>query len=130
MTRSEKHIFNPNRLEELLEEWKDILHLEQWDIELRISRQKDFLEGDNQGEITFNKVECQAIIHILDPFDWVDTPFKQDMEKTLVHELLHIIYADFEPEDSNSLQYTLWHRSIDSTARVLVSLKRKGEAFR
>lgn len=130
MAQSEEHLFNPDRLEELLEEWKSILHLGQWDIELRRSRQVDFLEGDNQGEITFNRVECQAIIRILDPIDWVDTPFKQDMEKTLVHELLHIIYADFEPEDSNSLQYTLWHRSIDSMARVLVSLKRKGEAVK
>ena len=130
MMRSEEHLFKLDRLEELLEEWKSILHLEQWDIVLRRSRQKDFLEGDNQEEVTFNSVECQAIIRILDPVDWVDTPFKQDMEKTLVHELLHLIYADFEPEDQNSLQYTLWHRSIDSTARVLVSLKRKGEAFR
>lgn len=130
MAQSEEHLFNPDRLEELLEEWKSILHLGQWDIELRRSRQVDFLEGDNQGEITFNRVECQAIVRILDPIDWVDTPFKQDMEKTLVHELLHLIYADFEPEDSNSLQYTLWHRSIDSMARVLVSLKRKGEAVK
>lgn len=130
MTRSEEHLFKIDHLEELLEEWKSILHLEQWDIVLRRSRQKDFLEEDNQGEITFNNVECQAIIRILDPIDWVDTPFNQDMEKTLVHELLHIIYADFEPEDSNSLQYTLWHRSIDSTARALVSLKRKGEAMK
>ena len=130
MARSEEHLFNIDRLEELLEEWKSILHLEQWDIELRRSRQIDFLEEDNQGEITFNKVECQAIIRILDHIDWVDTPFKQDMEKTLVHELLHIIYADFEPKDSNSLRYTLWHRSIDSTARALVSLKRKGEAMK
>ena len=130
MTQSEKSIFNHNHLEELLEEWKGILHLEQWDISLGIRRQKDFLEGDNQGEITFNRVECQAIIRILDPIDWVDIPFNQDMEKTLVHELLHIIYADFEPEDSDSLQYTLWHRSIDSMARVLVSLKRKGEAVK
>ena len=130
MAQSEEHLFNPDRLEELLEEWKSILHLGQWDIELRRSRQVDFLEGDNQGEITFNRVECQAIVRILDPIDWVDTPFKQDMEKTLVHKLLHIIYADFEPEDSNSLQYTLWHRSIDSMARVLVSLKRKGEAVK
>jgi hypothetical protein len=128
--RSEEHLFKLDRLEELLEEWKSILHLEQWDISLRIRRQKDFLEGDNQGEITFNRVECQAIIHILDPIDWVDILFNQDMEKTLVHELLHIIYADFEPEDSDSLQYTLWHRSIDSMARVLVSLKRKGEAVK
>lgn len=130
MARSEEHLFNLDRLEEFLEEWKSILHLEQWDIELRRSRQIDFLEEDNQGEVTFNKVECQAIIRILDHIDWVDTPFKQDMEKTLVHELLHLIYADFEPEDSNSLQYTLWHRSIDSMARVLVSLKRKGEAMK
>ena len=130
MVQSEEHLFNLDYLEELLEEWKSILHLEQWDIELRRSRQIDFLEEDNQGEITFNKVECQAIIRILDHIDWVDTPFKQDMEKTLVHELLHLIYADFEPEDSNSLQYTLWHRSIDSMARVLVSLKRKGEAMK
>ena len=130
MMQSEKTIFNLNRLGELLEEWKSILHLQQWDISLGIRREKDFLEGDNQGEITFNRVECQAIIHILDPVDWVDTPFKQDMEKTLVHELLHIIYADFEPEDSDSLQYTLWHRGIDSMARVLVSLRRKGEAVK
>ena len=49
MAQSEEHLFNLDRLEELLEEWKSILHLEQWDIILRRSRQKDFLEGDNQG---------------------------------------------------------------------------------
>lgn len=40
MARSEEHLFNFDRLDELLEEWKSILHLEQWGIELRISRQK------------------------------------------------------------------------------------------
>ena len=51
MTQSEKPIFNLNHLEELLEEWKSILHLEQWGISLRIRRQKDFLEGDNQARV-------------------------------------------------------------------------------
>ena len=40
MTRSEEYILNLNHLEELLVEWKSILHLEQWDIELKRSRQK------------------------------------------------------------------------------------------
>ena len=68
MAQSEEHLFNLDRLEELLEEWKSIL-------------------PKNAGK-----------------------PLALAMGSTS--------------------KYTLWHRSIDSTARVLVSLKRKGEAFR
>ncbi len=48
-----------------------------------------------------------------------------DLEETLVHELLHLTCAPFEPEHG-SLAHTLMEQTIDMLAKTLVRLKRGG----
>jgi hypothetical protein len=124
--RVEKKLLSVNELEALLFEWQNQLCLTEWDIALKIVRRSEFGEEDNQADITYNESTGQGIIRILDPVDWDNALFNQDMEKGLVHELLHLMWRDFEPDDEESREHVLWHRRLEATARIMVALKRRG----
>lgn len=124
--RVEQKLLSIEELEALLFEWQGRLCLTEWDIAVKIVRRSEFGEEDNQADITYNKLSAQAIIRILDPIDWDNDLFNQDMEKALVHELLHLMWHDFEPADEKSLERVLWHRRLETTARIMVMLKRSG----
>lgn len=126
--RVEQKLLSFEELEALLFEWQGRLCLTEWDIAVKIVRRSEFGEEVNQADITYNKLSAQAIIRILDPIDWDNALFNQDMEKALVHELLHLMWHDFEPADEKSLEHVLWHRRLETTARIMVMLKRSGLA--
>ncbi|WP_303840982.1 hypothetical protein [Selenomonas ruminantium] len=126
--RVEQKLLSIEELEALLDEWQSRLCLTEWDIALKIARRSEFGEEDNQGDIIYNKLSAQAIIRILDPIDWDNALFNQDMEKALVHELLHLMWHDFEPAAEESREHVLWHRRLETTARIMVMLKRSGLA--
>ena len=120
-------ILTQEELNEACEEWQNILRLNHWDIYAAITRSSDFSGNENEGEIDYFLEKGDAAIRILDPVDYPqDTPFKQDMEQTLVHELLHLYFAPFQPDkDADELKYAYWERAIDDLAKVLVGIKRK-----
>lgn len=122
--RVEQKLLTIEELEALLCEWQSRLCLTEWDIALKIARRSEFGEEDNQADITYNNLSAQAIIRILDPIDWDNGLFNQDMEKALVHELLHLMWHDFEPADEESREHVLWHRRLETIARIMVALKR------
>lgn len=122
--RVEQKLLSIEELKALLFEWQDRLCLTEWDIVVKTVRRSEFGEEDNQADIIYNKLSAQAIIRILDPTDWDNALFNQDMEKALVHELLHLMWHDFEPDDEESREHTLWHRRLETTARIMVVLKR------
>jgi hypothetical protein len=127
--RVERKLLTIEELEALLFEWQGRLCLTEWDIVLKIVRRSEFGEEDNQADITYNELSSQGIIRILDPIDWDNDLFNQDMEKALVHELLHLMWHDFEPADEKSREHILWHRRLETTARIMVALKRSGLAM-
>lgn len=128
--RVEQKLLSIEELEALLFEWQDRLCLTEWDIVVKTVRRSEFGEEDNQADIIYNKLSAQAIIRILDPINWDNALFNQDMEKALVHELLHLMWHDFEPDDEESREHTLWHRRLETTARIMVALKRGNLARR
>lgn len=121
-------ILTQEELEKLCEEWKKILRLEHWDTRITIARDRDFAGDDNEGEIDYILEKGDASIRILDASDYPypKTPFKQDMEATLVHELLHLHFAPFKPDkEENDLAFCFWERTIDDLSKILVKLKRE-----
>ena len=113
-------------LSELCVEWQKILRLEFWDVAIRFARAREFELKGSQGECSWTLSSALATIKILDPVDYPESPFKQDMEKTLVHELLHLHFAAVDKTVVGSLEETMLERTIDHIARALVSLKRQG----
>lgn len=71
--------------------WQGRLALDEWQIEAHIVRQSD-LNADTLGNLKWNARSHTAAIKVLDPRDY-DMPAAQipaDIERTVVHELIHL----------------------------------------
>lgn len=110
----------------LLHEWINRLHLEEWAIafQWRVLA-KDMNEAECIGCTSANIVSRQAIIQMVDPVDYPDSPFEYDYEKTLVHELLHLVFWDMD-DTGDDLRDKLTHIMVDRMARALIDAKRTG----
>lgn len=117
--RTEKNV------DELCRKWQKILRLEDWEIHTELFSAREFEECDRQGEVVYDISTGQAIIHLLDVDARLDTPFPYDLEKVLVHELLHLHFAIFEPEKEDSLRHDLWERTVEKMAQIMLRLHRQ-----
>lgn len=115
-----------DEVQEACEKWKKILRLQDWVTKSGIYRERDMrLDGCN-GECEWQLKTKIATIRILDPIDYPENLIiEQDMEKTLVHELLHLhfapLYADTDDKSIDDAQ----EQAIDCIANALVNLNRK-----
>lgn len=109
-------------VDDLCRKWQTLLRLRVWDIYVDLFSAREFSEEDRQGEVFYDISTGQAIIHLLDVDARLDTPFPYDLEKVLVHELLHLHFAIFEPEKEDSLRHDLWERTVEKMAKVMLRL--------
>ena len=117
-------VFTQKELEHSLAEWQKRLRLDAWDVRIGIYRERAFDGGGRSGEISYSIESGKAVIKLLDPVDYPDEDFPQDMEVTLVHELLHLKFAAFTPQD-DTLEHRLFEQTVESMANLLVALKRE-----
>lgn len=86
-------ILSPKELAVCVAKWQRILRLQDWDIRLRMARHSEMHLTNAAGEISIFDAKKIATVHVLHPEDFtlmgVTAPV-QDMEYTIVHELLHI----------------------------------------
>lgn len=118
-----EYIFNLEQLKEICAFWQNQLKLNNWRIAIGIERKTVFNNSQSAGEIDYVLPLGQAIIKVLDPLDYPNSPFKQDMEITLVHELLHLYFAPFAPLN-NTLEHDFMENTIEQLANILVAMKR------
>ena len=121
------YIVSQEELEKLCVEWQNILHLQAWDIVVKICRSGEFEDKDCDGENLWELRNCKSFIRILDPIDYKSSSWGYDMEVCLVHELLHLHFMSFEPSDDDGLEHAYMESVIERLASVLVDLKRKHE---
>ena len=118
----------------LLNEWQERLGLQDWVISLTINCKFDDLELDNAcGETDWEDTIKTATIKIISEKEYgYDRLTKFDLEKILVHELLHIKFGllSFTTQDyEGKVMAEVRHQLIDDLARALVMAKR-GETKR
>ena len=113
-------------LDALCVEWQSLLHLQAWDIVVKICRSSEFEDKDCVGENLWDLRVCKSFIRILDPIDYKSSSWGYDMEVCLVHELLHLHFMSFQPKD-DGLEHDFMESVIERLASVLVDLKRKHE---
>ncbi|MCI6172566.1 MAG: hypothetical protein MR665_10285 [Selenomonas bovis] len=117
-------LYNDKELQEALKEWQHILKLDAWDIRAKICRADEMTLEDAQGENNWVLESRKSVIHIIDPLDYPrNTMFAQDMEQTLVHELLHLHFAPFAP-DGEGLASCMMEQTIELLAGILVGQHR------
>ncbi|CAF1787884.1 hypothetical protein NRS6110_04448 [Bacillus subtilis] len=117
---------NTDDLIKLCSEWQTILRLQDWNVKCEIKRANDMLLKDVAGECNWDINSKVAAISILDPIDYPsDHLEQQDIEKTLVHELLHLHYAPFDQFENDSPEIVNIEQSINLISEALVNLRRK-----
>lgn len=119
-------ILNEEQLREKCAEWQRILRLQDWDVRTSIVRASGMKMEDCNAEISVNVQHRLATVRILDPIDYGDDNLNpQDMERHLVHELLHIHLWSF----TENLQGPLAdaeEQALNMIANALIGLYRRG----
>lgn len=116
-------------LEEVLRFWQEKLRLTNWDITIRFCRYYE-LEENVFGMNEFDGASMLSQIYIRHPLDHnVGDSFgkrqKEDIEFTVVHELLHLTTSDWASLRDNGLADGLpIEVCINNMSRTLLSLHR------
>lgn len=119
-----KVIFNEEELQAKCSEWQKILGLQDWDVRLKISRERDLKLSGANAECHWVTAKKQALIRVLDSVDYPESLWEQDMEADLVHELLHLHFAMFAAED-DTLEDTAQEQAITLISKALINLRRE-----
>jgi hypothetical protein len=89
--RSQQSLVTNSQVEQWLRTWQARLALTDWKVDAHIVRAAD-LNPDTLGHLKWNASDHTASIKVLSPLDY-DLPADQipaDMERTVVHELVHL----------------------------------------
>lgn len=118
-------ILTEQELKEKCLEWQKILNLQDWDIKPGIYRNSRFETVGSQAECNWVLKKKMATIRIVDPVDYPNNiQWPQDMEQSLVHELVHLHIAPFDESKSGSLEEIMMEQATDLIAKAMVKLKR------
>lgn len=113
------------RANELFRKWVNILHLESWDIRFQWKvRERDMDLKESCGCTGFLHSARQAVVQMVDPVDYDNALFEYDYEKTLIHELLHIKFADLD-DTGDPLRDKLTHQMINDLAVAFVTCEKE-----
>jgi hypothetical protein len=105
--------------------WQQILRLQDWTITVEIKRDRDMETSRNGGEIVTLPKHRRAWIYLLDPTDIRPEALPEnDMEKILIHELLHIYTEPFGLPDDGP-KNTVEEQMINALAEALLKLDRR-----
>src|SRR5450759_4508948 len=106
--------------------WQKRLNLQDWDISVVVSR-ADGLKPKTVGNIHWDRDKKTATIRVLDPADY-QLPLAamlQDIEFTVVHELVHLemapVLSDLQRTDANRLKE---EDAVNHMADALLKLDR------
>lgn len=116
-------IFTQEQAQQSLLEWQKILRLQDWQIKIKIARDREFLT-EGMAEVVWLREKKQAMVKLLDPLDFAsDIIYPQDHELSIVHELLHLHMVDFDQE-VGTLENIAQEQAIHAISTALVTLKR------
>jgi len=111
---------------EKLWRWQKRLNLEDWKISVEVARASE-LKPRTLGNIHWDTDKKTAVIHVLDPADY-KLPFAdvlQDIEFTVVHELIHLelapVLAPLQRSDANRREE---EHAVNHMADALLHLER------
>src|SRR5260370_18575420 len=106
--------------------WQRRLNLQDWDISIVIARATE-LKPRTLGNIHWDTNKKTAIIRVLDPADYELPPAAmfEDMEFTVVHELIHLeltpLLSEFSPNEANPADED---HTLNQMADALLKLNR------
>jgi len=125
-TARERTLLAESFTTERLAVWQQRLNLQEWTISIVIARATD-LKPKTLGNIRWDLPKKTAVIRVLDPADY-HLPYQdmlQDMEFTVVHELIHLelapVLSDLQRSEANRREE---EHSVNHVADALLKLDR------
>jgi hypothetical protein len=113
------------QLDAWLREWQKVLRLQDWNVRIECKREREMEHPDCHGLNSYSLALKNATIQVRHSLDFRDAGgFPEDIEATIVHELVHLHFAGFYTD--KGLANTLQEQAIEVIAQSLVALKRKG----
>jgi hypothetical protein len=106
--------------------WQKRLNLQGWDISVVVSRAGEF-KPKTIGHIRWDHDKKTAVIRVLDPADYglPLAPMLQDIEFTVVHELIHLemapVLSDLHRTEANRMEE---EHAVNQMAEALLKLDR------
>jgi hypothetical protein len=106
--------------------WQKRLNLQGWDISVVVSRAGEF-KPKTIGHIRWDRDKKTAVIRVLDPADYALplAPMLQDIEFTVVHELIHLemapVLSDLHRTEANRMEE---EHAVNQMAEALLKLDR------
>lgn len=116
-------ILTEPQLQKLCPVWQARLRLQDWDVKVRVKRAADMGLGKKRACVTSQLLSKEALVEIQDPLDYRPSVWPNDMEQSLVHELLHLHFAPFEA-DEETAEGAAQEQAIELIACALVNLAR------
>lgn len=106
---------------ERLQVWQERLSLNDWKISIELVR-REKLDPDTLGNVHWDTDNRQGSIGVLSTRDYPAMPFRDmldDMELTVVHELVHIHLASLPRSEASRGRE---ERAVDQLSRALLKL--------
>lgn len=125
MAMNPPKISDQSTLEKCIDFWKEVLGLQPWNIQAMFERAGN-LNGYH-ANIKYKPEKEAAILRVMDPIDWYDYPWPQDVEASIVHELLHLLLWPLDYMESGPLSETHTEQIIERLTKALVNLRRCGD---
>jgi hypothetical protein len=101
-------VLTEKQITRLCRTWQRRLRLRDWRVEVRLAAQEEM--GDEQGHVDYDDTELTAKVRLLDG----DDRTSEDIERTLIHELLHLRLAAWEVPYGHQPQETAINLLADS----------------
>ena len=125
---TEQALYCTRHVDEKLALWRQRLKLEEWQIFVVFTRRAD-LKSRTLGGIRWDKKKKSATISVLDPSEY-RTPVREmldDMEFTIVHELVHLQLASLPRSDASRSSE---ENAVNRIAEALLDLDRQVVSFK
>ena len=105
--------------------WRDVLGLSDWDIQFvfNVEPENMIIDGST-GCTSFEESTKTALVQILNPERFINKVGKFDIEKSIVHELLHLKLSLVESE-TDEFQKRMLHQILDDLAKSFVRARRR-----
>lgn len=92
------NIIPAEELQAKCELWQKRLRLADWDVDVKIVPLRE-MNGSQSGQVTYNAEHKWANIKLINPADYsMEAMRPYLMERTLIHELLHLHMTAFKTE--------------------------------
>lgn len=120
-------VWTDRELNGYVTKWAEILNLRHWDIKIRWARNFEGMEDAN-GHCRWVLQKLAAVIRIQARVDNdPDIPWEHDVERTVVHELLHLHFAPLEEDHwkQGSMKNCELEQTINLVTDALIHLDRR-----